>query len=187
AQFEIERGGANGDRSIRNYYVYPMQEGATVTGIVLLVEDITERALLDADLSTRAMQMAALSEVSSQITSTLEAAQVVGLILDALVRVIRYDGVSLWLRSPEREGLAVVAARGYRDPDSPDADELVGLRGESAYSPRFREMAERAEVINVGDVSAGDERFPYGGAAVYKNWLGAPLISKGRVVGVLTL
>lgn len=187
AQFEIERGGANGDRSIRNYYVYPMQEGATVTGIVLLVEDITERALLEADLSTRAMQMAALSEVSSQITSTLEADQVVGLILDALDRVIPYDGVSLWLRSPEREELAIVAARGYRDPDSPDADELVGLRVEIAYSPLFREMADRAEVINAGDVSAGDERFPYGGAAVYKNWLGAPLISKGRVVGVLTL
>ena len=187
AQFEVERGGGNGHRSIRNYYVYPMLEGGTVTGIVLLVEDITERALLEADLSTRALQMAALSEVSSQITSTLEADQVVGLILDALERVIPYDGVSLWLRSPEREELAIVAARGYHDPDSPDADELVGLRVEIAHSPLFREMAERAEVINAGDVSAGDERFPYGAAAAYKNWLGAPLISKGRVVGVLTL
>ena len=187
AQFEVERGANESHRSIRNYYVYPMQEGRTVTGIVLLVEDVTERALLEADLSTRAMQMAALSEVSSQITSTLEADQVVQLILDALDRVIPYDGVSLWLRSPEREELAIVAARGYRDPDSPDADELVGLRVEIAYSPLFREMAERAEVINAGDVSAGDERFPYGAAAVYKNWLGAPLISKGRVVGVLTL
>ncbi len=187
AQYEIERGGGNGHRSIRNYYVYPMQEGRTVTGIVLLVEDITERALLEADLSSRAMQMAALSEVSSQITSTLEADQVVQLILDALDRVIPYDGVSLWLRSPEREELAIVAARGYRDPDSPDAAELAGLRVEIAHSPLFREMAERAEVINAGDVSAGDKRFPYGAAAVYKNWLGAPLISKGRVVGVLTL
>src|SRR5690606_19508995 len=117
----------------------------------------------------------------------LEADQVVQLILDALDRVIPYDGVSLWLRSPEREELAIVAARGYRDPDSPDADELVGLRVEIAYSPLFREMAERAEVINAGDVSAGDERFPYGAAAVYKNWLGAPLIRKGRAVRVLTL
>ncbi len=27
---------------------------------------------------------------------------------------------------------------------------------------------------DVGDVGAGDPRFPYGEAAIYKNWLGAP-------------
>jgi len=48
-------------------------------------------------------------------------------------------------------------------------------------------MAAQKQVINVGDVSAGDERFPGGGEAIYKNWLGAPLISKGAVVGVIAL
>ncbi|NLX08376.1 MAG: GAF domain-containing protein [Chloroflexi bacterium] len=184
---EIERLDPQGRRSIRNYYVYPMLEGRTVTGIVLLVEDVTARALLEADLNTRAVQMSALSEVSSQITATLEPDQVIDLILDALDQVVPFDGVSLWLRATDRDELYIAAARGYHDPDSPDADELIGLTVEIPFSPLFREMSDRARVIRVGDVGAGDPRFPYGSAATYKNWLGAPLISKGRVVGVVAL
>ncbi len=184
--YDVERVDPSGHRSIRNYYVYPMLEGRNVTGIVLLVEDVTERAALEADLNARAVQMAALSEVSSQITSTLDPNQVINLILDALDRVVPYDGVSLWLRSTERDELFIAAARGYRDADSPKPDDLIGLTVEIPYSPLFREMSEKAQVINALDVNV-DERFPYGSAAIYKNWLGAPLISKGKVVGVLTL
>ena len=186
-QYDVHRRDELGLPSIRNYYVYPMMEGRNVTGIVLLLEDVTERARLEADLDARAVQMAALSEVSSQITATLESGEVIGVILDALGRVVEYDGVSLWLRSADADELEIVAARGYEDPDSPDASDLIGLRVEIAYSALFGEMARDARVINVGDVSAGDPRFPYGSAAVYKNWLGAPLISEGQVVGVLTL
>lgn len=187
AQYEVERLDPSGQKSIRNYYVYPMLEARTVTGIVLLVEDVTARALLEADLNARAIQMAALSEVSGQITSTLDPNQVINLILDALDRVVPYDGVSLWLRATDRDELDIVAARGYQDPDSPKPSDLIGLTVEIQFSPLFREMAEKAQVIDVGDVSAGDPRFPYGSAAVYKNWLGAPLVSKGNVVGVLAL
>jgi len=184
---EVERLDPSGRPSIRNYYVYPMLEGHTVTGIVLLVEDVTERAMLRDDVNTRAIQMAALSEVSGQITSTLDPDQVINLILDALGRVLPYNGVSLWLRVPDRDELRIVAARGYNEPGSPTVDELIGLRVEIPFSPLFREMSEKAQVINVGDVSAGDPRFPYGSESAYKNWLGAPLISKGKVVGVLTV
>jgi signal transduction protein with GAF and PtsI domain len=34
---------------------------------------------------------------------------------------------------------------------------------------------------------ATDPRFPYGSEAVFKNWLGAPLSSKGEIIGVLAL
>ncbi|MBN1203181.1 MAG: GAF domain-containing protein [Anaerolineae bacterium] len=185
--YEAERLDVSGEQSIRNYYLYPMLEGRTVSGIVLLVEDVTERTRLEADLNARAVQMAALSEVSSQITATLEPDQVISLILDALADVIPYDRVSLWLRSPSGDELRVAAARHFQDVEPVDADDLVGLTVEIPFSPLFQEMSKNAQVINVGDVSAGDPRFPYGSAAAYKNWLGAPLISKGDVVGVLTL
>lgn len=187
SRFEVERADVSGQRSIRNYYVYPMLEGRNVTGIVLLVEDVSERARLEADLEQRAVQMAALTEVSSQMTSTLEPDQVIDLILDALKRVVPFDGVSLWLQTPQQDELYIAAARGYEDTDAPNAQELMGLTVEIPYSPLFAEMAENARVINVGDVGAGDPRFPYGDAAVYKNWLGAPMISKGKVVGVMAL
>ncbi|MBN2303808.1 MAG: GAF domain-containing protein [Anaerolineae bacterium] len=185
---EIERRDASGQVSIRNYYVYPMlDDERRVTGIVLLLEDVTERALLERDLNVRAIQMAALSEVSGQLTSTLETAEVLDLILDVLGRVVPYDGVTLWLRSADGNELTIEAARGYRDPDSPTPADLLNLKVEIADSALFRDMAERAQIVNVGDVGAGDPRFPHGSAAPYKNWLGAPLISKGNVVGVLSL
>ncbi|RPJ00228.1 MAG: GAF domain-containing protein, partial [Chloroflexi bacterium] len=185
-RYEVERRDESGAPSIRNYYLYPMREGSAVTGIVLLLEDVTERARLEADLNTRAVQMAALSEVSSRITSTLEPDQVIDVVLDALNRVVPYDGVSLWLRSTAREELYIAAARGYETPDATAVSELVGLTVEIAYSPLFREMADKARVINARDV-AEDPRFPYGSEAIYKNWLGAPLISKGEIMGVMAL
>ncbi|NDJ74645.1 MAG: GAF domain-containing protein, partial [Chloroflexi bacterium] len=187
AEFEVERTDSTGGASIRNYYVYPMLEGRTVTGIVILVEDVTERARLEADLNARAIQMAALSEVSGQITSTLEPDQVINLILDALGRVIPFDGVSLWQLTPEQDELSIIAARGYDAPGTPDANALIGQVVQLSQSALFREMAEQAQVVNVGDVSVGDTRFPHGDEAAYKSWLGTPLISKGTVVGVLTL
>ncbi|MBI5957389.1 MAG: GAF domain-containing protein, partial [Chloroflexi bacterium] len=186
-QYEVERRDEEGKPSIRNYYVYPMVESRQVTGLVLLIEDVTESTRLASDLEIRAVQMAALSQVSSQITATLERGQVIQVILDALERVIPYDGVALWLRNPDKEELSIVAARGYDDADATGVAELIGLKVEIPYSPLFGEMAQNTQVINVGDVSAGDPRFPYGSAAVYKNWLGAPLVSKGQVVGVIAL
>jgi signal transduction protein with GAF and PtsI domain len=96
--------------------------------------------------------------------------------------VVPYDGVSLWLRSPEQDELYIAAARGYQDADATGVDELIGLTVEIPFSPLFREMAEKAQVVNATDV-ATDPRFPYGSEAVYKNWLGAPLISKGEIIG----
>jgi len=184
---EVERRNASGEASIRNYYVYPMLEQRRVTGVVLLVEDVTERALLEKDLESRAIQMSALSEVSGQITSTLEPDQVIDLVLDALERVIPYDGVSLWLKTETGDELRIVAARGYTVPGSPTPEELIGLRVAVEDSPLFQDLALNAQVINVGDVGAGDPRFPYGAQSSFKNWLGAPLVSKREVVGVLAL
>ncbi len=186
-EYEIERTDSSGERSIRNYYVYPMLEGRTVTGIVLLVEDVSERVQLEVDLNQRAIQMAALTEVSSQITATLEPDQVITLVLDALGSVIPFDGVTLWLRAPDRPELHVVAARGYMDTGSLNADDLVGLSAEIAASPLLAQMVDNARVINVGDMAASGVRLPYAAASPYNSWLGSPLISKGNVVGVLTL
>jgi GAF domain-containing protein len=48
-------------------------------------------------------------------------------------------------------------------------------------------MAENKRVIHAPDVGADAQRFPYGSEAIYKNWLGAPLISGGEVIGVLAV
>lgn len=184
-QFEIQDFDSQGNRMIRNFYTYPLRQGQEVIGVVLLVEDVTERAMLESNLAQRAEQLGALTRVSSQITSTLASDQVVSIVLEALESVMPYDGVTLWLR--EGEHLKVVAARGYRHPDAAHPSELVGLVVDIESSALFKEMASRQQVLNVGDTSANDPRFPYSEQRPYKNWLGAPLISQGEVIGVIAL
>ncbi len=186
-QFDIQDMDDAGNLIIRNFYTYPLRQGDRVTGVVLLVEDITQRALLEADLSNRAEQLAALTEVSSKITETLQPDQVVSVVLDALDAVIPYDGVALWLLDPaEARTLQIIAARGFNDPGTASAEELINLHVEIEDSVLFREMAHLHTSVNVPDTGA-DERFPYGEGRVYRNFLAAPLISKGDIVGVLQL
>lgn len=168
-----------------NFYTYPLRQGDAVTGAVLLIEDVSERAKLQSDLEQRAEQLRALSQVSSQITSNLDTDSVISVILQALDRVIPYDGVSLWLREGTR--LRVAAAQGYKHPDVASAEELVGLYVDIDSSALFREMSENRQVVNVGNIGANDPRFPYGEALPYKNWLGAPLIYQNAIVGVIAV
>ncbi len=185
-QYEVEHRDEDGTLSVRNYHVYAMREAGRVTGIVILVEDVTERVQLERDLADHVMQMATLTEVSGHITATLDPQHVIDLILDALGRVIPYDGVALWLREMDSDELTITAARGYQDTDAISAQDLLGLTVEIAYSPIFREMAAQTQVVNIGDVRA-DPRFPAGAESVYRNWLGAPLTREGQVVGVIAL
>lgn len=185
--FDVQDIDADGKLLIRNFYVYPLRQGERVTGVVLLVEDITERALLSVELENRAEQLAALTQVSNQMTETLQPDQVGEVVLDALGTVIPYDAVVLWLLDADNEGrLVIKAARGFQDQGSTPED-LIGLWVEIESSQLFKEMASRQRVINVVDTTTDTERFPYGGQRVYRNWLGAPLISKGQVIGVLQL
>jgi PAS domain S-box-containing protein len=184
-QFEIQDKDKDGKLLIRNFYTYPLRQGDVVTGVVLLVEDVTERSLLEKRLAQRAEQLSALTRVSSEITSTLEPSQVVEVVLEALADVTPYDGVTLWLREGER--LRVYAARGFKDPGTADPEDLIGLYVDIMSSALFREMSTQQRVLNVKDTTQNDPRFPYGAERVYKNWLGAPMIFQGEVVGVIAL
>ncbi|NDJ86112.1 MAG: GAF domain-containing protein [Chloroflexi bacterium] len=186
-QHDVQDVDSDGKLLIRNFYTYPLRQGDRVTGAVLLVEDITQRALLEADLSNRAEQLSALTSVSSQMTETLQPDQVVEVVLDALDTVIPYDGVLLWLLDPnEARTLQIVAARGFDDPRSAPPEELINLHIEIEDSVIFGEMAEEMEVVNVSHTGE-DPRFPYGEGRPYKSFLAAPLISKGEIIGVLQL
>jgi PAS domain S-box-containing protein len=184
-QFEIQDFDKEGNRMIRNFYTYPLRQGEAITGVVLLVEDVTERAILESSLAQRAEQLSALTRVSGEITSTLDPDQVVSVVLEALESVMPFDGVTLWLREGDR--LRVSAARGFRDPGTASPEELVGLYVDLESSELFRDMSRRRNVLNVGDTGASDPRFPYGHERVYKNWMGAPLLSQNEVVGVIAL
>ena len=119
SRYDVREGGRDGmPETIRNYYMYPLLEGETVSGIVLLVEDITARAALEADMEVRARQLTVLTEVSSRLTATLDPSAVVQLLFNQLGRILNFDSATLWLR--EEDKLVIQAARGYADAEAAD-------------------------------------------------------------------
>lgn len=184
-QFEVQDKDAGGNKVIRNFYTYPLRQAEGVSGAVLLIEDVTERSILESDLAQRAEQMRALTQVSSTITSNLSTDDVLNVVLEALEGVMPYDGVSLWLREGKR--LKVISAKGFADEGTASVEELLGLYVDIDSSGFFREMSEERVVINVGDTGDNDPRFPHGAERIYRNWLGAPMISQSEVVGVIAL
>jgi PAS domain S-box-containing protein len=140
---------------------------------------LLESARLEEDIQQGADQLAALADASRAVTATLRTEDVVRAVLEHLRRVIPYDSVTLWLRDGQR--LRIAAAQGFEN----DAERL-GLTVEIADSALFAEMARTGGGILVPDVRA-DARFPAGALQPTRSWLGAPLVSKGQIIGALAL
>jgi PAS domain S-box-containing protein len=126
----------DGSLIVSNFYGYPLRREGKVTGVVLLVEDVTARARLEADVRERATQLQALTEASRVISAALREENVIALVLDQVGRVIPYDSATLWLLH-EENFLRVVSARGFENDEG-----QLGLVVQVEDSRLFNEMAE---------------------------------------------
>lgn len=126
----------------------------------------------------RAGQLQALNDVATTMTSSLRSEELVASLLDQLRPVLPFDTATLLLR--EKDYLRVAAARGFTD-----SEQRLGLTVGVEDSTLFQEMIRLGQPISVPDVR-GDSRFPQI-EAPRLSWLGIPLISKGEVIGVITL
>jgi len=179
-RYDVRDADERGNPIVRNFYCYPLLERDSVSGIVILVEDVTTRASLEADVARRAQQLAVLTETSSQLTAVLDPESVVTVVFDQLDRILSYDSATLWLR--EDDQLVIRGARGYAD-----ASSLIGIKADIADSALFREIASRGQVLNIPDITQ-DERFPAGSELrPTRTWLGISLVSRGKLAGLLVL
>lgn len=178
-KFRVTHPDREGNVLVRNFYGYPLRQSGQVGGVVVLVEDVTERAKLEEDVRERAAQLEALTNVSRAITSSLRREDIIDSLLTELKQILSYTSATLWLREGER--LRVVAAQGYEN-DS----ERLGLRAEIADSALFTEMLLTRSVSYVPDVR-DDARFTLAAESPVRSWLGVPLIIQGEVVGAFAI
>ncbi|HEY6072907.1 MAG TPA: GAF domain-containing protein, partial [Anaerolineales bacterium] len=126
----------------------------------------------------RAGRLQALNDSAASMTASLRSQELVRLLLIQLGTILPYDTATLWLRDSDR--LRVAAAVGF-----PDTDRRLGLTIAASDSALFNEIAASGHAMAVGDVRE-DPRFP--SVEVPRlSWLGIPLISKGRLAGVIAL
>jgi NtrC-family two-component system sensor histidine kinase KinB len=197
-----ERWYSQADEVPRSAIAAPLQTRAGVIGVLTLVHgrpgyfsdtdlamltviaDQAATAVVNARLfqaEQRRRQLAAtLAEVSRTMSATLDIDRLFDVILEQLARVIHYDSASILLQ--EEDGLHVVAARGF---DQPEA--LLGYRLKSTQeNPALRAVHQR-EAMVVDDVQLDPDWQVTQHTQHVRGWIGAPLVTQDEVVGVLAV
>ncbi|HYO87158.1 MAG TPA: GAF domain-containing protein, partial [Candidatus Limnocylindrales bacterium] len=149
-----------------NVYMYALQGGGAVRGLVLVVDDVSERMQLEQAVAQRSSQLEALTEVSSRMTAALRREEVVQLALDELGRILGSDAITFWAR--EGDLLVLEDARGFALPSELPAVPVDAQEG-------LRTAVERLWLPAEAD------------APLATSWLAIPLVRQGQVTGMMTL
>ena len=121
-----------------------------------------------------------LQEISKVLSSTLELDDVLNLILEQLEKVVNYDSAAIMLLF--EDVFKVVAGRGF-----PDPKRVLGLSFPVEKDALGRQILQTKQPLVLFDAQK-DERFLAAGGTEYtRAWIGAPLIVKGEVIGLLTV
>lgn len=122
------------------------------------------------------------SSIARTINSTLNLSEVLDLILEQLALVIEYDSSSILLYDEDEETMSVRAGRRFDDMD--DALQVRIPIVES--SPNYQAIAQKKPVL-IGDVDHVPGWIKSASTRKVHSWIGAPLIARNRVIGMLTV
>jgi signal transduction histidine kinase len=182
----------------------PMEGLDGTTRILEVFHDITERRAVEreqlrllaqlqeaqTELEARARELAALLDISNDLNATLLSRPLLELILDHLKTMIAYTGATIVTSQDDR--IVVVAYRGLLP-----REEIVGTWTSLEQVPGFLEVLRCREPVIIDDLqseaplslqiaeTAGQEVLPSLGTS--RAWLGVPLMTKDRVIGLLRL
>ncbi|NDJ52575.1 MAG: GAF domain-containing protein [Chloroflexi bacterium] len=156
-----------------------------VRAIASQVANIVHRSRLQTNVGQRAHQMEALAKVAQAVNATLDLDEVLNLTLAQLESVIRYDSAAIHLIEADGDQIRLTAARGFDDNDS-----LVGTIMPLDGSNLAVTALHEGRPVVVPDVQKHPNwghNMGIEGASTIRSWIGAPLITTGRRVGVLTI
>jgi PAS domain S-box-containing protein len=163
------------------------EKGRFVQGICVL-HDISRRRIAEQEQALHQQELAALNEIVTATTSTLDPRQILDSVLSSVRKMSRVDRTSIMLLNRETDLLETAAAAGA---DGPIPANLRLGRGEGAAGRVLNDLKPLV-ISNVREssqfVAAKDSGSEW--SAVEQNalgYVGFPLVSRGRTIGVLSL
>ncbi|HJX64064.1 MAG TPA: PAS domain S-box protein [Polyangia bacterium] len=163
------------------------EKGRFVQGICVL-HDITRRRIAEQEQALHQQELAALNEIVTATTSTLDPRQILDSVLSSVRKMSRVDRTSIMLLNRETDLLETAAVIGA---DGPMPANLRLSRGEGAAGRVLNDLKplvisdvrESSQFVAVRDADcewSAVEQTALG-------YVGFPLVSRGRTIGVLSL
>lgn len=140
---------------------------------------IENARLFEAEQASR-RRAETLQEVAAVLGSTLEVQELMNRVLTALQKVVPYESASIQLLRDDY--LEIIAGRGFDDPDM-----HIGRRFSIHGDTPDRQILATKQPVLLSDTRAAYPKFNEPPFDYIRSWLGAPLLHKDEVIGVITL
>jgi class 3 adenylate cyclase len=152
---------------------------------------------LNRDLARRSNEVRIIQQISQEITSTLDLDEVLGIVLRAMERVLRFEHSMILLKDPGADRLRLAASRGY-EPSGVGAEVAFGEGVIGVVASRRKMMrignigasvaylrGVRVRLEAAGEVAPARDPSALPGLPGAQSQLALPLLVKDRLIGVL--
>lgn len=173
-----------------NHFVYPdgsqgwfhLHIQTCPEGVLILSDDVTERRLSRKSLETQLKRLDALRQIDLAIVSSADLAVLSSAVLDQVVQVLDVDAAIIQLVDPDSLILRPLSSRGMRTAQG------AGLRLRVGQGIVGRVALEQ-KTISIQNLpnEVGFRRKELAEREGFISYFATPLVSTGRVIGVLEL
>ena len=147
------------------------------------VQDITEHKKAADEIKKRLCQLNALRAIDMTIIASFDLRVTLGVVVDNVASQLQADAVAILIKERHGQVFEYAAGKGFKT----EKVEHAGVRIGQSYAGR---VAHNRKIMSLNDLSKEKEitdRPPFLKDEGFQSYFGAPLMSKGTVIGVLEI
>jgi len=164
---------------IRPWY----ETNGTVGGIILFSEVITERKQAEAKIQEQIAHLNALRTIDMFINSSFDLHMTLNTVLNQVVSQLNVDAATVLVYNQAFQALEYAAIQGFRT--QPDHGHYLRLN--DGLPGRAIMEHNTVHIPNLAESGIASPRMPMLAAESFVTYIGLPLITKGKVEGVLEI
>lgn len=164
--------------------VSPIKDGTgCIVGASTIAHDIGHQKKIEAQVHQQMLRIQALRNIDMAITASLDLRVTLNVLLDQVTTLLHVDSASVLLLNPHTYRLEYCAGRGFRTA----ALQRTQLRMGEGYAGRAALERRMVNISNLSQVGADFKRASLIVGEDFVSYWAVPLITKGRVEGVLEM